>query len=276
MKLRPMPVVMCSTLTQNGAQATISAMQIGAVDYIAKPTENVKTELEAYSQEMITKVINASKANLRSVNAQAHQSNPILSFKPRGSTQNIIALGSSTGGLPVLEEILGRMPNNCPPIVIAQHIAAGFSSAFANRINPNLEITIQEAKDGMPLEPGNAYIAPGGQHLQVILDRGTRRCHIFDGEKVNGHKPSVEVLFKSILDANPKQCHAAMLTGMGKDGAESMVLLREKGAFTIAQDEKTSMVWGMPGQVVKLNGADVVLPQSDIAQRLLIEAEKKR
>ena len=128
----------------------------------------------------------------------------------------------------------------------------------------------------MPLEPGNAYIAPGGQHLQVILDRGTRRCHIFDGEKVNGHKPSVEVLFKSILDANPKQCHAAMLTGMGKDGAESMVLLREKGAFTIAQDEKTSMVWGMPGQVVKLNGADVVLPQSDIAQRLLIEAEKKR
>jgi len=274
MRLRPMPVVMISTLTSKGAPATLDALEIGAVDYIAKPQGGSWDNLAGYAQSIQEKVRNAALANL-----SAHDR--VLS-KPAQKIANgitydgrrVICIGSSTGGTEALREVLQSVPLNCPPILIAQHIPASFSTSLATRLDSHCDITVREAKSGMPLEAGNAYLAPGDFHLKVFEKNGRLVTSLFDGDKVNGHKPSVDVLFESVLTHYGKHTVAAILTGMGNDGSKGLKAILDSGGNTMVQDEGTSVVWGMPGAAVKLDAAEKILPIKKISNALLKACEK--
>lgn len=272
MRLRPMPVVMISTLTVKGAPATLDALEIGAVDYIAKPQGGGWMDLKGYAQLIQDKVRMAAKANLSGSDKPA----ALASGKPKPVVNQlyhpakIVCLGSSTGGTEALKEVLSGMPKNCPPILMAQHIPETFSTTFANRLNDSSEITVYEAKPGMLIEPGHAYLAPGNLHLTVrAKDDGRLYTALLDGDKVCGHRPSVDVLFKSLAKQVGKNTVAAILTGMGADGAEGLKDIHDVGGFTVAQDEATSVVWGMPGAAVRLNAAEKVMPLTRIRDCLL-------
>jgi two-component system chemotaxis response regulator CheB len=275
MRLRPMPVVMISTLTSKGAPATLDALEIGAVDYIAKPQGGSWDDLSGYAQAIQEKVRNAALANM-----SAHDR--VLSPRPVASTEKsvqydgrkVICIGSSTGGTEALREVLQGMPKNSPPILLAQHIPASFSASLAQRLDSNCDMTVREAKSGMPLEMGHAYLAPGDFHLKVFEKNGRLVTALFDGEKVNGHKPSVNVMFESAVERYGKNVVAAILTGMGNDGATGLKSIHDAGGTTFAQDEDTSVVWGMPGAAVKLNAVDKVLPIKKIRAALLKACQK--
>lgn len=272
MRLRPMPVVMVSTLTEQGAPITLEALSLGAVDYIAKPQTAENLALSGYVKELISKVKAAAKANVRALGQPVQKASALTMpdhIKRRLDMSRIIAIGASTGGTEAIKEVLTKMPKECPPIVISQHIPAGFSKSFAERVNNNSEIIVKEAEHGDKLEPGLALIAPGDHHLLVRRAGGEYFVVLDDGEKVNRHRPSVEVMFDSLSLVSKGHCIAAMLTGMGADGAEAMLRLKNAGGRTIAQDEATSVVWGMPGAAVKLGAADKVVALNHVTQAIL-------
>jgi two-component system chemotaxis response regulator CheB len=274
MRLRPIPVVMISTLTAKGAPATLDALEIGAVDYVCKPQGGAWNDLSTYGEMIIDKVRNAARANLgaRDQIASPKEQKVVSSDSQTGDRfrlTKLICLGSSTGGTEALKEVLRHMPKTCPPIVMAQHIPAAFSGTFAERLNSLMEIDVYEAKAGMPLKPGTAYLAPGDRHLKVIRRDSGLVTALFDGEKVNGHIPSVDVLFHSAVELVGRNCVGAVLTGMGVDGAAGLKAMRDIKGHTIAQDEATSVVWGMPGAAVKLNGAEEILPLQKIGPAIL-------
>ncbi|MFC3149884.1 chemotaxis response regulator protein-glutamate methylesterase [Litoribrevibacter euphylliae] len=265
MRLRPMPVVMVSTLTEKGAPLTLEALEIGAVDYIAKPQVAQDLGLSGYAEEICSKVKMAANAKVRGYKHETSKKNTLVvpeRVSERLDVSRVIGIGASTGGTEAVKEVLIRMPEYCPPIIISQHIPAGFSRSFADRVNASSTIEVREAMDGDQLKPGLALVAPGNRHL-VLKKRG---IHYFasldDGERVNLHKPSVEVMFDSMNLVTKGHCVAAMLTGMGADGAQAMLRLKKVGVPTLAQDEATSVVWGMPGAAVKLGAIDrqVALP----------------
>lgn len=278
MRLRPMPVVMVSTLTEAGADVTFEALELGAVDFVAKPKVDISHTLEDYAAELIAKVKAAAVAKIqarpatRSVERQhsvdavvEHNSNP-LRFS---TTDKLIAIGASTGGTEAIKEVLMRMPADAPGTVITQHIPKAFSRPFAERMNGVSAMTVCEAEDGQQILRGNAYIAPGNRHL-LVERSGTRFiCRLNDGPPVNRHKPSVDVMFRSVAQNIGANAIAIMLTGMGSDGAQGMKEMKEMGAATIAQDEKTSVVWGMPREAVKIGCVDQVLPLQKISAELL-------
>ena len=277
MRLRPMPVVMISTLTSKGAPVTLDALEIGAVDYVCKPQGGAWTDLTKYAAVIQEKVRSAARANIgaqESMVSRAHEPAPETANSTTGEPERfklgkLICLGSSTGGTEALKEVLRGMPSNCPPIVMAQHIPAAFSGTFAERLNQTMGINVYEAKAGMPLKSGCAYLAPGDRHLKVVRRDNKLMTALFDGEKVNGHIPSVDVLFDSAIEAAGKYCVGAVLTGMGMDGAQGLRRMRDAKGHTIAQDEATSVVWGMPGAAVKLNAAVDVLPLPRVRTALL-------
>lgn len=274
MRLRPVPVVMVSTLTEQGAEATFKALELGAVDFVAKPKVNVKTELAKYADDLCAKVRAASKARVRGASlvqetVEKINSKPIV----RKNLRQIIAIGSSTGGTEALKELLIGLSSDSPPIVITQHIPKSFSGAFAKRLNDMCELKVVEAETGMELKPGHVYIAPGDRHLLVVKKGGVLKCLLNDGPAVNRHKPSVDVMFNSLMECSPKDVHALMLTGMGSDGAEGMLDLLKAGATTTVQDEASSVVWGMPGSAVKLSAAQSVLPLNKLAKHLIAQYE---
>jgi len=274
MRLRPMPVVMISTLTSKGAPATLDALELGAVDYIAKPQGGSWDDMTGYAQTIQEKVRDAALANLsahdRVLSKPAQKVESGLKYDGR----KIICIGSSTGGTEALREVLQSMPPNCPPILIAQHIPAAFSASLAARLDGNCDITVREAKSGMPLEAGNAYLAPGDFHLKIYEKNGRLLTSLFDGDKVNGHKPSVDVLFESVLALGGKYTVAAILTGMGNDGSKALKAILDCGGKTMVQDEDTSVVWGMPGAAVKLEAVENILPIKKISNALLKACEK--
>lgn len=286
MRLRPMPVVMISTLTEKGAPATLDALEVGAVDYVAKPQGDGWGNLESYAEIIKTKVRNAALANmsardnLSSASSYDKKSNiqggvASSADKPvHYKLSKVICIGSSTGGTEAIKEVLHSMPINCPPILIAQHIPAAFSASLADRLNRTCGITVREAKAGMPLEAGNAYLAPGDYHLKVIEKKGRLVTALDDGEKVCGHRPSVDVLFNSALAVAGSNVVAAILTGMGSDGATGLKAILDKGGITFAQDEATSVVWGMPGAAVKLEAVQKILPVQGIRSALLQACER--
>ena len=279
MRLRPMPVIMISTLTEAGADVTLEALEIGAIDFIPKPKVDVAEKIQDYAADIINKIKIASVARVRTfrdnviptVNEKL-SADAILakgSAKFLRTTEKIIAIGSSTGGTEAIKEILIRMPATAPAIVISQHIPAAFSSPFSKRMNACSAMTVYEAKDGQQILPGHVYIAPGDRHLIVERSGARYVCRLNDGPLVNRHKPSVDVMFRSVSQNVGPNAVGAILTGMGDDGARGMKEMHETGSSTIAQDEKSSVVWGMPGEAVKHGGVDHVLSLEHIAEKLL-------
>jgi two-component system chemotaxis response regulator CheB len=274
MRLRPMPVVMCSSLTERGADVTLAALELGAIDFVTKPKVDVAHALEAYAAELINKVKVAAVARVRPVFARSAAPNqtgiapivrPELRFR---TTDQIVAIGASTGGTEAVREVLRRMPADSPGMVITQHIPRAFSAPFAARVNACSQLSVQEAQDGALILPGQAYIAPGDRHLTVERDGARYRCRLRDDAPVNRHRPSVDVLFRSVAEQVGPNAVGVILTGMGADGARGLKEMRSRGAHTIAQDEKSSVVWGMPGAAVALGAVDCILPIERIAEGL--------
>jgi two-component system, chemotaxis family, protein-glutamate methylesterase/glutaminase len=273
MRLRPMPVVMCSSLTERGADVTLAALELGATDFVTKPRVDAGQALEDYGAELIAKVKVAAKARLRPrVHegagldlASARRTLVPLRFR---ATAQLIGIGASTGGTEAIYQVLSRLPADAPGIVIAQHIPRAFSAQFAARLNASSALRVAQASDGDVIQPGYAYVAPGDRHLRVERDATCYRCRVLDEPPVNRHRPSVDVMLRSIAEQAGPNGVGVLLTGMGSDGAQGLLELHERGGFTIAQDESSSIVWGMPGAAVALGAADLVLPIEDIARGL--------
>jgi len=278
MRLRPMPVVMVSTLTEKGAAVTMEALSIGAVDFIAKPKMDQAARLQDYAEELVAKVRSAAHARVRQytpptggrAGERAHVVDPrFVGWLEGGLARDLIVIGASTGGTEAIKDVLVGLPSNAPGIVIAQHIPPEFSRSFAERMHRCSALDVKEAEDGDVIERGHAYIAPGGYHLRVQRQGGRLVCRLDQGERVNRHRPSVDVLFDSVIDTVPRRAVGVLLTGMGRDGAEGLLRLHQAGARTLCQDEASSIVWGMPGEAVKLGAADEVLPLEAIAEALV-------
>ncbi len=240
MRLRPTPVVMVSTLTQEGAETTLDALELGAVDCVGKPSVGIGPEAFA---ELAAKVKSAARSRVRPAGERGPSPTPQASFQPNG---RIVAIGSSTGGVEALMTVLSAYPANCPPTVITQHMPPSFTRSLAERLNRSYAPEISEAQDGAPLTVGRVYIAPGGDHhLEIVAGAHGPRCRLRPGPPVNGHRPSVDALFRSVA-ASRLSAVGIILTGMGRDGAEGLLAMREAGADTIGQDEASCVVYGMP------------------------------
>lgn len=273
MRLRPMPVVMISTLTERGAPATLEALDIGAVDFIAKPKSTSGENLADYAQEIIERIKGAAVARVRASEPMRLSSKKTPARPPLalGSVRAgaLLAIGASTGGTEAIKEVLTRMPANAPPVLIAQHIPPVFSSSYAQRLDSCCEMTVVEAVDGQAIETGCAYLAPGDFHLVLQPRGGGFVCRLLSTERVNRHRPSVDVLFESVAEQIGGKAVAALLTGMGADGARGLLAIRDAGGHTIVQDEESSVVWGMPGAAFRLGAAARMLPLDQIAQEML-------
>ena len=278
MRLHPMPVVMCSSLTQAGADVTLDALSLGAVDFVAKPAVDAVHGLRQAAEEILAKVKVAARARVRPLTdsprrteRQADGAAPAKSGAPSQfrTTARIVAIGASTGGTEAIKDVLGGLPADFPAIVIAQHIPKAFSGPFAKRMNDNCDLIVCEAQDGQAILSGHVYIAPGDQHLLVVRDGAHYRCALSAGPPVNRHKPSVDVLFRSVAQNAGHNAVGVMLTGMGRDGAVGMKEMRDAGAPTIAQDENTSVVWGMPGAAWELGAAQSLHPLMQISGQII-------
>lgn len=288
MRLRPMPVVMISSLTEQGADVTLQALEMGAVDFVSKPKIDVAHSLEDYTTEILNKVKIASAAQVRPLPGklrvvpgveQKNSADAVLtaggSKKHFKTTDQLIAIGASTGGTEAIRDVICTLPAATPGIVVTQHIPAAFSRPFAERVNAQSLMTVCEAQDGQQILPGHVYIAPGDRHLMVERSGARFVCRLNDGPLVNRHKPAVDVLFRSVAQNIGHNAIGVILTGMGDDGARGLKEMRDAGASTVAQDEKTSVVWGMPGEAVKLGGAESVLPLDAIAGKVMQLVESK-
>ncbi|UAL11140.1 chemotaxis response regulator protein-glutamate methylesterase [Caulobacter segnis] len=273
MRLRPMPVVMVSTLTQAGAEMTLRALELGAVDCVGKPADATGTQ-EALA-EIVAKVKIAARASVRTNAGAAPSSAPTRrkDFMPSG---DIVAIGSSTGGVEALLSILQLFPETCPPTVITQHMPATFTASFAARLDRASGAKVQEATDGALLEPGKVYVAPGGAtHLEVVRSAGLR-CRLVQGDPVSGHRPSVDVLFNSVAQAVGDKAVGAILTGMGRDGAQGLLGMRKAGAKTLGQDEASCVVYGMPRAAFELGAVEKQVSLSSMGQSILDLASARR
>ncbi|MCS6948911.1 MAG: chemotaxis response regulator protein-glutamate methylesterase [Armatimonadota bacterium] len=270
MRSHPMPVVMISTLTREGSEVTLKALELGAVDFIAKPTQSIFTGMAALAHEITTKVKAAARARVRPKQAHvAPVEMPQVALQRATATGRLIAIGASTGGPEAIRQVLQGLPAQVPPIVIVQHMPPVFTRSFAERLDRLCTVRVKEAEDGDTLQPGHAYIAPGDYHLQVSRNGSQYRARVVQTEPVNRHRPSVDALFDSVVEASGAATVAVLLTGMGADGARGMKKLRDAGARTIAQDEETCVVFGMPREAIQLGGAEFVLPLPQIAHKVV-------
>ena len=274
MRLRPMPVVMVSTLTERGAEITLRALELGAIDFVAKPRIGVVDGLRQLADDITAKVRIAARAQIRRPSPGAHaacdaaQPAPVAAVG-RLSTEKIIFIGASTGGTEATKELLIALPADAPAVMITQHMPAGFTKSYATRLDGLCRIRVKEAENGERVLPGHAYIAPGGFHLSVQRSGANYVARVTEGEPVNRHKPSVEVLFKSAAQVVGPNAIGVMLTGMGADGAQAMKELRDSGSHNIAQDEASCVVFGMPREAIAAGAVHEVLNLQKIAPRLL-------
>lgn len=277
MRLRPMPVVMVSSLTEHGSEAALRALELGAVDFVTKPRLGIRDGLLSYTELIAGKIRVAAEARLQpakrkyaDVNAGAARvpDTPLLG-SPLLSTEKLIIIGASTGGTEAIREVLQPLPPDCPAIMIAQHMPAGFTRSFAERLSNLCRIVVSEAVQGERILPGHAYIAPGGFHLSLVRS-GTNYVAQVDLEPpVNRHRPSVDVLFDSAARHAGKNAIGVILTGMGRDGADGLLHMRQAGAYTLAQDEASCVVFGMPREAIAVGAAHEVVPLQDISQRVM-------
>ncbi|MDM8565271.1 chemotaxis response regulator protein-glutamate methylesterase [Candidatus Halobeggiatoa sp. HSG11] len=287
MRLRPMPVIMISALTEKGANTTLQALEYGAIDFITKPQLDISNTFGNYAEEILAKLRLAAK-----IKVHAYSVKKKLTVPPKYSadviikhtsiqqhfetTDKIIAIGASTGGTEAIRALLNQIPPDTAGIVISQHIPINFSRSFAIRMNQISAMTVCETKDKQAILPGHVYIAPGDSHLLVKRYGARYVCSLNQGEAVNRHRPSVDVLFRSVAQNVGPNAIGIILTGMGDDGARGIKEMHDAGAVTIAQDKKTSVVWGMPGEAVKRGGIDHVLPLHAIADKLINILQRKK
>ncbi|WP_438750210.1 protein-glutamate O-methylesterase CheB [Pararhizobium sp. O133] len=277
MRLRPMPVIMVSTLTHKGAEASIAALEIGAFDCVGKPLpgdprpfSDLADKVKAAARSQRKFIISGNKA------AAPSAANTNTGAADYRAGRKIIAIGSSTGGVEALISVLQKFPANCPPTVITQHMPHTFTKSFAERLNRLCAPTVQEATDGARLEIGKIYLAPGGErHLQVV-NPSSPSCRLLDREPVNGHRPSVDVLFDSVAELAGRNAVGVILTGMGRDGASGLLKMRHAGARTFGQNEKTCVVYGMPRVAFELGAVETQLPLSSIGEEVLKSTAARR
>ena len=278
MKLRPMPVIMISSLTARGSEVTLQALELGAVDFFAKPQAENISQLHSYAEEIREKIRAAYHAPRRRVSRVAeaavtvdHGSDPLPA---RCLTEKVIAIGASTGGTEAIKSVLTALPGQMPPIVMVQHMPETFTPSFAQRLDAMSRLTVVEAKGGEKLQPGHAYLAPGHSHLLVHRQGNGYVTELSRGEPVNRHRPAADVLFRTVANEVGKNAIGVILTGMGKDGAQGLLEMRGAGAWNIGQDKESCVVYGMPRAAAEVGALDEVASLSDIPARLLSRLRK--
>ncbi len=262
MRLRPMPVLMVSSLTERGSEITMRALELGAVDFVTKPKISIQTGMREYTELITDKIRAAARARVKA--RTVHQSAPATALQalrsPLISSEKLIIIGASTGGTEAIREFLMQMPSDCPGILIAQHMPEGFTSSFARRLDSLCRISVTEAAGNERILPGHAYIAPGHSHLLLTRSGANYMTKIEQTDPVNRHRPSVDVLFRSAALAAGKNAVGVILTGMGKDGAAGMLEMKNAGAHNFAQDEASCVVFGMPREAIAIGAAHEVAP----------------
>ncbi|MCS6296479.1 MAG: chemotaxis response regulator protein-glutamate methylesterase [Nitrospira sp.] len=271
MRGRPTPVIMVSSLTEAGCQTTLRALELGAVDFITKPKIDLREGMDQVAQDLIGKIKAAATASVRPTMASSSgTARPVaLNSAMIKTTDMIIAIGSSTGGTEAVKDVLQVLPPNTPPILITQHMPERFTKTWADRMNQLCRISVKEAEDGDSVLPGHALVAPGNYHMTLVRSGARYSVRINQNEPVNRHRPSVDVMFDSVAQYAGGNAVGVILTGMGGDGAKGLLRMKEAGAYTIAQDEASCVVFGMPKEAIKLGAADAVRPLGDIAAAIL-------
>ncbi|SLM62418.1 MULTISPECIES: protein-glutamate methylesterase/protein-glutamine glutaminase [Dickeya] len=270
MRLRPMPVVMVSSLTGKGSEITLRALELGAIDFVTKPQLGIREGMLAYSELIAEKIRMAAKARLPQRNSSPAPT-ILIPSTPLLSSEKLIAIGASTGGTEAIRHVLQPLPPTSPALLITQHMPPGFTKSFAERLNKLCQITVKEAEDGERVLPGHAYIAPGARHLELSRSGANYQVKLHDGPPVNRHRPSVDVLFHSVAQYAGRNAVGVILTGMGNDGAAGMLELHKAGAYTIAQNEASCVVFGMPREAIALGGVDEVVDLHQVSQRMLAQ-----
>lgn len=270
MRLRPMPVVMVSSLTERGSDVTLRALELGAVDFVTKPKLGLRDGLLEYSEQIADKIRAASQSRpsqlARAANAPTRRQLTVAYT----TTEKIVLIGSSTGGTEAIRQVLQPLPPNSPAIMITQHMPAGFTRSFVERLNTLCSLAVHEATDGQRVLPGNVYLAPGGVAHMKLARSGANYVVVLEAsEPVNRHRPSVDVLFNSAAKVAGRNAVGVILTGMGKDGAKGLMAMKEAGAVTIAQDEATSVVFGMPREALAIGAADLEVALPDMSETIL-------
>ncbi len=274
MRLRPMPVVMVSSLTERGSEAALRALELGAIDFVTKPRLGIRDGLLTYTDLIAGKIRVAAAARILPAKRAAASAGPApaeapLLRSPLLSTEKLIIIGASTGGTEAIRELLQPLPPDSPGIMIAQHMPAGFTHSFAQRLHGLCRIAVSEAVHGERILPGHAYIAPGGFHLSLARSGANYVAVVDQAPPVNRHRPSIDVLFDSAAQHAGKNAIGVILTGMGRDGAEGLLRMRQAGAYTLAQDEASCVVFGMPREAIALGAADEVVAMQEMSQRVM-------
>lgn len=264
----PMPVLMLSSLTEAGADVTLRALELGAVDFFTKPKLGVQQGLNDYATAIADKIRTVAQARVqrRLRQSRATPDKPSAQF---GTTERILLIGASTGGTEAIKTVLEGLPANCPGVLVTQHMPVGFTRSFAERLNRQTGLTVKEAEGNERVLPGHVFIAPGGRHLKLARSGANYMTALSDEPPVNLHRPAVDVLFHSAALAAGRNAVAALLTGMGRDGAEGLLALRQAGAHTIGQDEASSVVYGMPREAFERGAVCEQLPLASIAAALV-------
>ncbi len=265
-ELRPMPVIMVSTLTRSGAETTLEALETGAVDFIEKPVSHGDDALDILRIELCAKVKSAANMRVGLRRAQRRAQRRRIELPGHAS---LVAIGASTGGVESLRAVLTDMDRDCPPVVVTQHMPPRFTAAFANRLDRICPMRVREASDGAAITPGTVLIAPGAAHLTVVKRGGNYFCALSDAAPVSGHRPSVDVLFKSVAEAAGPQALGVILTGMGKDGAAGLLAMRHAGAMTIGQNEASALIYGMPREAYERGAVERQLPLEEIGEAIM-------
>ncbi|WP_459618372.1 protein-glutamate methylesterase/protein-glutamine glutaminase [Bordetella sp. 2513F-2] len=270
MRLRPMPVLMVSSLTERGGETTMRALELGAVDFVTKPKLGIRDGLLEYSEAIAEKIRAASRARLRKPDAGAAPPPVQRLHRPYASSEKLVIIGASTGGTEAIREVLQPLPPDSPAILITQHMPAGFTRSFAQRLDAMCAVTVREAVHGERVLPGHVYLAPGGEfHMRLGRSGANYVVELHPGDPVNRHRPSVDVLFHSAAEAAGRNAIGVILTGMGKDGAAGLLAMRRAGAHTLAQDEASCVVFGMPREAIALGAAAEVAALGHMSERIL-------
>ena len=269
MRLHPMPVVMVSSLTEKGGELTLKALELGAVDYVAKPRANLREGMQALADEICAKVHMAARARVHISPEPAAPAPNAPAASITAANERVITIGASAGGTQAISEILTELPDNVPGIAVVQHMPPKFTTLFAAHLNVRSRLNVREAQDGDRLQAGTALIAPGGMHMALTRDANGYAVHVYHGAPVNLHQPAVDVLFDSAAKCARADALGILLTGMGSDGAKGLLTMKKAGAHTVAQDEASSVIFGMPEQAIKLGAARDVIALDRMAKRIV-------